>query len=143
MRNLKRNLQKLLYSTYSDKITVYVKDASGNIVYDNIDGEMVPRIKSEQAGYNSPVEFQISCATSGGNSEAMEFGVSVGSYQAVLTTVDTDLPIDEKSLVWKDKLPVFDEDGNIIPDSADYGVLARKPCLNGCKYLLKKHTRGE
>ncbi len=52
MRSLK-NQQKLWYSTYADQITIYERDSDGNIIYDEIDGELIPRIKSERAGYNN------------------------------------------------------------------------------------------
>lgn len=57
MRSLKKNQQNLWYSTYADQITEYYRDSDGNIIYDEIDGEQIPRIKCERAGYNNPVSF--------------------------------------------------------------------------------------
>lgn len=57
MRNLRKNQQRLQYATYSDQITIYERDEDGNIIYVDIDGEQVPSIAGEIAGYNEPVIF--------------------------------------------------------------------------------------
>lgn len=141
MRDLKKNKQKLFYSLYSGQIEIYERDPDGNIIYDEIDGELQPRILSEQAGYNTPVPFYENIAMSGGESEAKEFGVSVSDYEAVLVTTDKSLPIDELSRIWHTSKPKFNSEGMVDGDSADYSVLAVKPSLNGMKYLLKKITK--
>ena len=138
MRSLKKNQQTLWYSTYADQITIYERDENGEIVYDEIDGEHYPRILSEQAGYNNPVSFYANIAMSGGESEAKEYGVNSSDYEAVIVTTDKSLPIDELTLIWHISEPVFNENGTVDSDSADYSVLAVKPSLNGMKYLLKK-----
>ena len=43
------------------------------------------------------------------------------------------LPIDEASLVWVKYLPVYNADGTVNPDSADYEVAA--PPLDGLNSL--------
>ncbi len=59
MRSLRKNQQKLWYSTYADQITIYETDGAGNIIYDEIDGQQIPRIKAERAGYNNPVLYSL------------------------------------------------------------------------------------
>ena len=97
MRSLKKNQQRLRYSTYSDQITIYEHDRDGNIIYVDIDGEEVPSIAGEIAGYNMPVIFFANIAMSGGESEAKEYGVNSTDYEAVIVTTDKSLPIDELS----------------------------------------------
>lgn len=142
MRNLKKNMQKLWYGTYSDQITIYERDEDGNIIYVDIDGEQVPSIAGEIAGYNMPVIFYANIAMSGGESEAKEYGVNSTDYEAVIVTTDKSLPIDELSLIWHTTEPVLDTDRLVDADSADYKVIAVKPSLNGVKYLLKKLPKG-
>lgn len=141
MRSLKKNQQNLWYSTYADQITIYERDENGNIVYVEVDGEQVPVIISEQAGYNNPVSFYANIAMSGGEAEAKEYGVNASDYEAVLVTTDKSLPIDELTRIWFQTEPKFKSDGTVDGDSADYSVLAVKPSLNGMKYLLKKITK--
>lgn len=143
MRNLKKNMQKLWYGIYSDQITIYERDEDGNIIYVDIDGEQVPSIAGEIAGYNEPVIFFANIAMSGGESEAKEYGVNQTDYEAVIVTTDKSLPIDELSLIWHTTEPVLDADGLVDADSADYKVIAVKPSLNGVKYLLKKLPKGD
>lgn len=142
MRNLKKNQQRLQYATYSDQITIYERDEDGNIIYVDIDGEQVPSIAGEIAGYNEPVIFFANIAMSGGESEAKEYGVNQTDYEAVIVTTDKSLPIDELSLIWHTTEPVLNADGLVDADSADYKVIAVKPSLNGMKYLLKKLPKG-
>lgn len=141
MRSLRKNKQKLWYSTYADQVVIYERDEAGNIIYDEIDGERHPRILSEQAGYNNPVSFYANIAMSGGEAEAKEYGVNASDYEAVLVTTDKSLPIDELTRIWHMSEPKFNSDGMVDGDSADYSVLAVKPSLNGMKYLLKKITK--
>lgn len=142
MRSLKKNQQRLQYATYSDQITIYERDEDGNIIYVDIDGEQVPSIAGEIAGYNKPVIFFANIAMSGGESESKEYGVNQTDYEAVIVTTDKSLPIDELSLIWHTTEPVLDADGLVDADSADYKVIAVKPSLNGVKYLLKKLPKG-
>ena len=142
MRNLKKNQQRLQYSTYADQIIIYERDEDGNIIYVDIDGEQVPVSAGEIAGYNEPVIFFANIAMSGGESEAKEYGVNSTDYEAVIVTTDKSLPIDELSLIWHTTEPVLDAGGLVDADCADYKVIAVKPSLNGMKYLLKKLPKG-
>lgn len=142
MRSLKKNQQRMRYSTYSDQITIYERDEDGNITYTDTGDGMEPTIAEEIAGYSEPVIFFANIAMSGGESEAKEYGVNSTDYEAVIVTTDKTLPIDELSLIWHATEPVLDADGLVDADSADYKVIAVKPSLNGVKYLLKKLQKG-
>ena len=142
MRSLKKNKQNLWYSTYAEQITEYYRDSGGNIIYDEIDGEQIPRIKNERAGYNKPVSFYANISMSGGEANQAEYGYDLGSYEAVLVTTDKTLPLDELSLIWHTTEPVVGSDGIVDESTADYSVIAVKPSLNSVKYLLKKVAKG-
>lgn len=142
MRSLKKNQQKLFFSQFSEAVTIYQRDEDGNIVYIEVDGIRIPVILGEVAGYSEPKEFYANIAMSGGEAEAKEYGFDIGSYEAVLVTVDKSLLISETSRIWHTTEPKINVDGTVDGDSADYSVLAVKPSLNGMKYLLKKLPKG-
>ena len=129
------------YAIYSDKLVIYAKDSQGNIIYDDVDGEKIPRIESETAGFNLPVSFKAEFSETG-EAQIVEYGVSSGQYEAVVCTTDKSLPIDEKSLIWVNSKSVINN-GVVDSNSADYTVYARKDSLNEVKFLLKKKTKGE
>ena len=142
MRSLKKNQQNLWYSTYADQITEYYRDSDGNIIYDEIDGELIPRIKCERAGYNKPVSFDINISAGKGTAQEEVFGTDVDFTRSICTT-DLSLPIDERSIVWIDSKPKYLSDGTVDPNSADYKVAA-KPAkgLNSLMIALKALPKG-
>lgn len=140
MRSLKKNMQKLWYSTYADQITEYYKDSDGNIIYDEIDGDLIPRIKGERAGYNNPVSFYANISAGKGTSQEEVFGVSL-DYTKTISTTDMDLPISETSLIWFETEPSYNADGTVNEASADYSVAAIARSLNNVVYALKKRAK--
>ncbi len=142
MRSLKKNKQKLYYAMYSEEIPVYETDEDGKIKYTEVDGEQIPIQIGIVAGYSEPVIFYANIAKSGGEAEAMEYGFDVGSYQAVLSSSDMTLPINEMSRIWHMSEPRYNADGSVDGDSADYQVLADKSSLNVKKFLLKQLPKG-
>ena len=124
MRDCKKNQQELYYSTYSDQITEYYRDSDGNIIYDEIDGELIPRIKCERAGYSNPVSFDFETSAGKGTVQTEVFGSDV-DFTRTISTTDMSIPIDELSLVWIEHEPEFLHDGTVYPDSADYKVAAK------------------
>ena len=55
------------------------------------------------------------------------------SYDRVISTVDTSLPIDENSIIWINTKPTYLEDGSVDGSTADYKVAA--PPLDGLNSL--------
>ena len=137
MRSLKKNQQKLWYSTSSGQISIYDRDNDGEIIFDEIEGEKNPRIKSEQAGYNSPVSFYANISAAKGTSDSEVFGVSL-DYTKTISTSDMTLPISETSLIWFETEPTYNEDGTVDSSSADYSVVAVAKSLNNVVYAIKK-----
>ncbi len=140
MRSLKKNQQKLWYSTYADQITIYERDSAGNIIYDEIDGELISRIKSERAGYNNPVSFYANISAAKGISDSEVFGVSL-DYTKTISTSDMTLPILETSLIWFETEPKYNADGSVDEASADYSVVAVAKSLNNVVYAIKKRAK--
>ena len=140
MRDCNKNQQELYYATYSDQITEYYGDSDGNIIYDEIDGELIPRIKYELAGYNNPVSFYANISAGKGTAQEEVFGVSL-DYTKTISTSDMSLPLDEKSLVWFETEPAYNADGTVNEASADYSVAAIARSLNNVVYAIKKRAK--
>ena len=140
MRSLKKNKQKLRYSTYADQITEYYTDSGGNIIYDEIDGEQIPRIKNERAGYSNPVLFYANISAGKGTAQEEVFGVSL-DYTKTIFTSDMNLPISETSLIWFETEPTYNADGTVNEASADYSVVGIAKSLNNVVYALKKRAK--
>ena len=141
MRSLKKNQQKLWYSTCAGQIIIYDKDENGNIKYfDDGDGNLIPIEIGKKAGYNNPVSFCANISAGKGTSQEAVFGVSL-DYTKTISTTDMSLPLDEKSLVWFETEPTFNADGTVNEASADYSVAAIARSLNNVVYALKKRAK--
>lgn len=130
---------------------VYVLDRNGNRNYLYTDDEGKEYYETEKVTIlPSAVSFLGNIAMSGGEAEAVEFGLNVGDYEAVLLMAKNSLPIDETSLIWhetepqaEDKTYWFEgEDApntlHVVSNDADYRVIKKSPSLNQDKYILKK-----
>lgn len=137
MRSLKKNQQKLWYSTYSKEIKLYQRDENGNIVYMDIDGIQEPIEIGTKAGYNNPVSFYANISAAKGTSDSEVFGVTL-DYTKTISTCDMTLPLSETSLIWFETEPKYNADGTVDSNSADYAVVAIARSLNNVVYAIKK-----
>lgn len=132
MRTLNKNKQKLRYALFGNAVPVYD-------YYIDSEGNKIPLDTGEfTMGYYAPKKFKGNIATSGGESNSVEYGIDISQYSAVLIVGKELLPIDETSLIWYESEPKYNADGSVDGDSADYKVVKVLPSLNGMKYLLKK-----
>lgn len=132
MRTLNRNKQKMFYSLYLGETPIYDIYVDADGVEHKIDtGE-------KKASYSIPTVFYGNIAMSGGESEAVEFGLNLADYQAVLIMAKNTLPIDETSLIWLNTTPQYNDDETVDKDTADYTVAKVSPSINVDKYILKK-----
>lgn len=139
MRTLNKNKQKLFYALYGTEIPVYERDANGDIVYISVDGKQVPvESGSKEMAYGKPVEFKGNIAMSGGESQAVEFGIDLSQYAAVLVVDKGLLPIDETSVIWHTTEPKINADGTSDEHTADYKVVKCSPSINVDRYILQK-----
>jgi len=127
MRSLKKNQRPMYYALFDNEISIY--DSSGN-----------PELET-RAGYKEPVLFYASLSTGQSDAEESPFGKNV-TYDRVISTCDTSLPIDENTLIWVKNKPVFNADGTVNGDSADYEVAALPlDGLNSLRIAIKKRTK--
>ena len=141
MRTVRRNKQRLMYALYKGvSIPDVVRDRDGNPVLDE-DGDYVYDDSStSDILYDEPVPFFGNIAFSKGSGEAdgEAFGVSLADYDSTLVMNIDEIPIDETSLIFKDSVPEYDDEGNLKRDSADFSVVKVQPSLNTVMYLLKR-----
>ena len=134
----------MLYANYSGDIPVYVKDKDGNVMTTNVDGVAVPVEGTPLQGYSDAVEFKANISFNSGETQLAEYGLDVGSYNAIISADKGKFPIDEQTLIWVDSKPIYDaKTGLIKPESAEYKVVAIKTSLNEERFILKKRIEGK
>lgn len=144
MRNLNKNKQSLYYALYLGEVTIYRLDQYGQKIPIYTDETTTPpTVYYEEEDtrtdtYDKPVQFLGNIALTGGDSEAVDFGVSVADYEAVLITPKGLLPITETSLIWHTTEPTVDAQGYPDPATADYKIVKVSPSLNEDRYVLSK-----
>ena len=127
MRGLKKNQRDMYYALYDSEIPIY-------------DDNNLPELET-RAGYKTPVLFYASLSTGQSDAEESPFGKNV-TYDRVISTCNTSLPIDENSLIWIKNTPVYNADGTVNPDSADYEVAAPPlDGLNSLRIAIKKRSK--
>lgn len=135
------NQQKLKYSLLEGEKPVYQTDDDGNIIYDEIDGEQVPRETGEtKISYSIPKDFLGNIAFSTGWAARKEYGISVTDYDFTLLLPKGYVDLTETSLIWQDSEPTYfdSKKTEVDPASADYRVTRVAPALTTVKYILSK-----
>lgn len=149
MRTLKRNQQKLYYAELLGSEVVYALDEHGNKIVAYVDYTETPPVTyyeelgSTEEHYSEPVPIEANIAQSNGDMVEREYGLSEGSYAAILVTEKGKYPITETCLIWHETEPQVDEKGYAKPSSADYTILSINKSLNVDKYILGKVIKNE
>ena len=149
MRTLNRNQQKLYYAELTASEPVYALDDQGNKIVAYIDNTVDPPVTYyEELGvteehYTAPVPIEANIAQSNGDMREQEYGLSEGSYEAILVTEKGKYPITKTCLIWHKTEPQVDNEGHALPDSADYTILSINESLNVDKYILGKVIKNE
>lgn len=141
MRIQRKDEQHLYYAEQTDgRIPVYEKDSNGNIIYDNVDGELVPRETGDYTqAYGAAVSFDGFLTWDVSEAQARSFGMALGTYSGVLTVLKDQLDIKETGLIfWKNK-PIVDNGVTVNAGDADYRVMGIIPSINFTRYVLRKN----
>ena len=120
MKTMERNKVPFWYLLYDRKEAV--KDEDGNETSDY-------RVVYKEAVFQRE---NISAAT--GSAQVEQFGNFI-SYDKVIVTDDLCCPIDENTVLFIDKEPEYDEDGNPL---YDYIVKRVAKSLNSISYAVSK-----
>lgn len=142
MRQLNKNKQTLYYSNYISDIPVYEYDEDGNILTTDVDGDIVECVTYKE-GYSTPEKFKANISFNSGNTIQAEYGLNTSDYNAIISAEKGKFPFDEKTLIWHTSAPIFDDQDNVKPESADYKVVAIKTSLNEERFILKKRVDDE
>lgn len=142
MRTLKKNEQTLYYANYVGDINIYAKDEDGNILTTVVDGETVEVVDSVVQGYEEPIEFHANISFDSGETRMAEYGLNSSQYNAIINATKGKFPFNEQTLIWHTSQPQFKE-GVVVPESADYRVIAIKTSLNEERFILKKRVDDE
>ena len=149
MRTLKRNQQKLYYAELIESETIYALDEHGNRIISYVDETKDPPvIYYEKKGtrsnhYSEPILIEANIMQSNGDMVEKEYGLSEGSYEAILVTEKGKYPITKTCLIWYKSEPQVDQQGYALPKSADYTILSINESLNNSKYILGKVIKNE
>lgn len=134
MMQLSINRRPLWYAQKLTSSPIYARDDNGNVIYDSVDGERVPRVTGQTKGaYSNAVPFQANIRYGTGKVEALPFGLSDGSFDAYISAEADSLPINEKTLIW-----ATGEPETVDASTADFVVSRVVPSLNEVVYLLTK-----
>lgn len=140
MRQLSQNKRKLKYANFDEKTPVYVYDSDGNVETTEVDGVDVPVIAGYKEGYTNITDFKANISFDSGATAQSEYGLNTSDYQAIISANKGELPFDEKTLIWHKSKPKYDTLGNLLPESADYKVIAIKTSKNEERFILKKRV---
>ena len=149
MRTLKRNQQKLYYAELEGSEDIYALDEHGNKIVAYVDTSQEPPVTYyEKLGttvnhYSEPILIKANIMQSNGDMVEKEYGLSEGSYEAILVTEKGKYPITKTCLIWHKTIPQVDENGYALPESADYTILSINESLNVDKYILGKVIKDE
>lgn len=115
----KRRMWYALYEGISD-----VRDSQGR------------RTGAKQTTYTAPAELMANISPASGGSDPSPFGTVVNFDRTVLV-FDTNLAIDENSILWIDRVPVIKNDGT-TDTPHDYVVTGIAKGLLSISYAVKR-----
>lgn len=131
----------MYYSSQTGEVPIYETDINGKIRYITVDGRKVPVTTGDkEMGYSKPQEFFGNISFSGGETQAVDFGIDVSNYDATLVVDKNSLDLTETSIIWYMSEVVYKDRAKTIvdPKSADFRVKKITPSLNNHKYLLER-----
>lgn len=149
MRTLKRNQQQLYYAELAGSEIIYKLDEHGNRIVAYVDETKDPPVTyyeelgTTESHYTAPVPIEANIMQSNGDMVEREYGLSEGSYEAILVTEKDKYPITKTCLIWHETEPQVDQQGYALPSSADYTILSINKSLNVDKYILGKVIKNE
>lgn len=126
----------MYYALLIGKEPIYLTDDSGNIIYQIIGGEHVPKKTGDTREiYSNPVEFYNSISGQLSENELQAFGTQVLA-NAKMTYKREQYPFRTGTLIWKQSEVKYldEEQTRIDPASADFRVIG---VMNEGQYFWK------
>ena len=120
MRLLARNLQKVWACQFLKSEMIPDQDGRPTGAYRN--------------AYSEPLELDMNVSPNRGEADKEMFGVNL-DYERVAIANDIPCPITETSILFVDKRPEQNKDGDYVND---YIVVKRAPSINIAAYAIRK-----
>lgn len=154
MRTLRKNQQRLMYALQLGEIPQFEIDENGNILYyEDDDGNRYPLATGNfEVMFGEANEFMGNIAMSGGEAEAVEYGLSVEQYSAVIVAERGAIPLVEGAIIWYTSTPQYKYNGDEVTveindeiirgrftekTSSDFVVMKKSTSLNVDKFILE------
>lgn len=122
MRALERNKKKVFYANFTGITDIYDEDGL-------FTGE-------KKATYTSPVETKLNVSASRGEAYIDLFGTDLNYTNTIVS--DTDLGIDEHSILWVDKEAYQTTSTTSVITPHNYIVVSVAKSLNNIVYAIRK-----
>lgn len=122
MRALERNKKKVFYANFTGITDIYDEDGL-------FTGE-------KEATYTSPVETKLNVSASRGEAYIDLFGTDLNYTNTIVS--DTDLGIDEHSILWVDKEAYQTTSTTSVITPHNYIVVSVAKSLNNIVYAIRK-----
>lgn len=141
MRTLRKNQQSMMYSLQLGTVPIYQTDEDGNILYyEDSEGNKIPlETGGEDIIFSTPQPFMANISESGGESTALEYGLSPEDYTAVLLIQKNAYPLVEGALIWANSTPEYKYGGEEVTYEIDgKEVKTTAPEQTSADYMVKK-----
>ena len=141
MRTFRRNQQSMKYALQIGEVPIYQTDEDGNIIYyEESDGNRIPLETGEtEIIFSTPQSFMANISESGGESTAVEYGLSPEDYTAVLLISKNAVPLVEGALIWANSEPEYRYGGQEVTYDIDgKTVTTTAPIQTTADYMVKK-----
>ena len=138
------NKQNMYYSLYSGKTNTYETDDEGNVIYTEVDGELIPvEAGTQEAIYGVPVPFKANIDSELNEMHLKAWGVDQSSIYSEIVCQKNYLPMEIGTIIWRESEIEWDDVEHQIPHqaSADYTVCGiRREGLTEDWFLLQKNS---
>lgn len=145
MRTLRRNRQRMYFSNPGELQPIYERDADGNIITTEVNGQLVPLDTGEfELTFEEPIEFFANINGKLSEVTLEAFGIDNSMNYCEIVTNKNALDLKIGAIIWRSSKVVVKPNGNPDVDSADYvvrGVV--KESLNEDRYLVKRLSVGD
>lgn len=141
MRTLRKNKQSMMYALQLGTVPIYQTDEDGNILYyEDSEGNKIPlETGDEDIIFSTPQPFMANISESGGESTALEYGLSPEDYTAVLVIAKNAVPLVEGALIWANSKPEYKYGGEEVTYEIDgKEVTTTAPEQTSADYMVKK-----
>lgn len=144
MRVSTKNKQNMWYSNIIGQMEEYQRDEDDNIIYVEVDGEMVPSTTGTKVNqYGEPKRFTASISSKLNELQMRSWGVDQSAIFSQLTVPKDYLPINVGTIIWRTNKIVWDDEENKIPSASSSEYTCKGLMLEGLYedlFLLQRNS---